>query len=83
MGRARTDAPARAPWTAPARPTSPAARDPARTCVDLAIRGEIVALVGESGCGKTTLARALLGLVRPTAGSVTFDGRPLEYPAAP
>ncbi|MEU8295508.1 MULTISPECIES: ABC transporter ATP-binding protein [unclassified Streptomyces] len=48
--------------------------------VDLAIRpGEIVALVGESGCGKTTLARALLGLVRPTAGSVTFDGRPLEY----
>ncbi|MEV5236558.1 ABC transporter ATP-binding protein [Streptomyces pseudogriseolus] len=48
--------------------------------VDLDIRpGEIVALVGESGCGKTTLARALLGLVRPTAGSVTFDGRPLQY----
>ncbi|MGA5278474.1 ABC transporter ATP-binding protein [Streptomyces cellulosae] len=48
--------------------------------VDLDIRrGEIVALVGESGCGKTTLARALLGLVAPTEGGVTFDGRPLEY----
>ncbi|GAA2655838.1 ABC transporter ATP-binding protein [Streptomyces vastus] len=48
--------------------------------VDLDIRpGEIVALVGESGCGKTTLARSLLGLVRPTAGRVTFGGEPLGY----
>ncbi|GAA4978730.1 ABC transporter ATP-binding protein [Streptomyces hyderabadensis] len=48
--------------------------------VDLDIRrGEIVALVGESGCGKTTLARSLLGLVRPTGGRVTFDGASLEY----
>jgi oligopeptide/dipeptide ABC transporter ATP-binding protein len=48
--------------------------------VDLDIRpGEIVALVGESGCGKTTLARSLLGLVAPTEGRVTFDGQPLRY----
>ncbi|MCX5561236.1 ABC transporter ATP-binding protein [Streptomyces sp. NBC_00038] len=48
--------------------------------VDLDIRrGEIVALVGESGCGKTTLARSLLGLVPPTGGRVTFDGKPLDY----
>ncbi|MFI6288759.1 ABC transporter ATP-binding protein [Streptomyces sp. NPDC051018] len=48
--------------------------------VDLEIGGgEIVALVGESGCGKTTLARALLGLVPPESGRVVFGGRPLEY----
>ncbi|MEE1767174.1 ABC transporter ATP-binding protein [Streptomyces sp. JV185] len=48
--------------------------------VDLDIRpGEIVALVGESGCGKTTLARSLLGLVPPTSGRVTFGGKPLDY----
>ena len=43
--------------------------------------GEIVVVVGESGCGKTTLGRSLLGLVRPTTGEVRFRGEPLAYGA--
>ena len=37
--------------------------------------GEIFSLVGESGCGKTTLGRSLLRLIEPTAGTVNFEGR--------
>jgi len=38
-------------------------------------RGEVVALLGRNGAGKTTTLKAVMGIVRPTAGRVIFDGR--------
>jgi peptide/nickel transport system ATP-binding protein len=49
-------------------------------------RGQIVGLVGESGCGKSSLARAAVGLVKPAGGSIVFEGRdvkPLSRRARP
>jgi oligopeptide/dipeptide ABC transporter ATP-binding protein len=46
--------------------------------VDLSVaRGETLGIVGESGCGKSTLARLLLALLRPTGGTVRFEGTDL------
>ena len=50
----------------------------ALTGIDLGIRKrEFVTLLGQSGCGKTTMLRILAGLTQPTAGEVTIAGRPL------
>ncbi len=49
--------------------------------IDLEIApGEMITVVGESGCGKSTLGRVILGLQRPTEGTVSFDGIDISAP---
>ena len=46
--------------------------------VDLVVgAGEVVGLVGESGCGKSTFGRMVAGILPPTAGTLSFDGKPV------
>jgi phospholipid/cholesterol/gamma-HCH transport system ATP-binding protein len=53
-------------------------RNPVLRGIDLAVpRGQTLAIIGESGCGKTVLLKAMIGLVRPTRGEVRFDGNNL------
>lgn len=52
--------------------------------VDLAVQpGQCVSLVGESGCGKSTTALAIMGLQTPSEGNITVEGRPVYGPGAP
>jgi phospholipid/cholesterol/gamma-HCH transport system ATP-binding protein len=54
-------------------------RQPVLRDINLSVRrGETLAIIGESGCGKTVLLKAMIGLVRPTRGFVEFDGKRLD-----
>jgi phospholipid/cholesterol/gamma-HCH transport system ATP-binding protein len=54
-------------------------RQPVLRNVSLAVpRGQTVAIIGESGCGKTVLLKTMIGLVRPNSGEVYFDGKNLN-----
>ena len=69
------------PWLARVLEGKPRAIVQAVAGIDIEIRkGETFSLVGESGCGKSTVARLVVGLYPPTAGSIEFDGNDMTTP---
>jgi NitT/TauT family transport system ATP-binding protein len=84
------------PWQPRAVAQAPAAADPVIAAsgvsldlggtailrdIDLAVaRGEVVCIVGASGCGKTSLLRLLAGLLHPTDGQISYQGNPVRRP---
>src|SRR5215468_6980342 len=69
-----------APWLVRAIEGRPRQIVQAVDGVDIRIaKGETFSLVGESGCGKSTVARLVVGLYPPTAGSIEFDGNDMAH----
>ena len=61
-------------WLEPARPPVTAVQNASLTIC----RGDIFGIAGESGSGKTTVARMIMGLASPTSGRIEIDGKPVE-----
>ena len=71
------------PWLNRALEGAPRQLLRAVDCVSFELRrGETLALVGESGCGKSTVARLIVGLYAPSRGRIVFDGADLAAPGA-
>ena len=50
--------------------------------LDLTVGGQIVALVGENGAGKTTIFNSISGLVTPASGTIAINGETIPWPAS-